>query len=118
MTENTKIIIAVGTTLGLVGLGYYFLVYKKSSKVFFGDLITNLGTKIIPTKDNVLIIPFNDDKNFAQFYTNNRVVIFDANKKVVLKGSYSDGGKSMVLDSGRTINSGSVWGNLLNTITN
>ncbi|HWY11579.1 MAG TPA: hypothetical protein VN026_09655 [Bacteroidia bacterium] len=123
--SNTKgeIAIVLGVTLGLAGLGYYFFVYNKgnnnstnSSQSSFGDLIANLGTAIKPSKDNILVIPFSNNKNFAQFYTNNRLIIFDANKKVVTKGSYSDGGKSIVLDSGQTINSNSVWKNLLDTL--
>jgi len=122
MNNNTKGAIAVGVTLGVVGLAYYFLVYKKdgngqgdaySGLDNFNSLQTNLGLKA--GKDNVLIVPFNEKKNTAQFYTNNRVVFFD-NNKVVVKGSYANGGQSISLDGGREVSGGSVWQNLRDVI--
>lgn len=82
----------------------------------FDSLINNLGANVKPSKDNIVKVAFNKGNNFAQFYTNNRVVIFDANKKIVAKGTYSDGGKTIKMDSGKNISSGSVWQNLLNSL--
>jgi hypothetical protein len=122
MDNNKKGIIAVAISLGVVGLAYYFLVHKSdsgsdsyTSNDNFNSVLTNTGLK--PNKGGVLIIPFNDKNNFAQFYTNDRVIIFnDADKNVVAKGTYSDGGKTIKLDSGKEITSGSVYYNLLQTI--
>lgn len=124
MDNNKKGIIAVAISLGVVGLAYYFLVHKSGSDSGLGSgsdndnfdsLLSNTGLK--PNKGGVLIIPFNDKNNFAQFYTNDRVIIFnDADKNVLVKGTYSDGGKTIKLDSGKEITSGSVYYNLLQTI--
>ena len=124
MDNNKKGIIVAAVSLGVVGLAYYFLVARKKSflsdskTVYYNDnfnsAVTNTGLK--PNKDGVLIVNFNDAKNFAQFYTNNRVIIFDADKNVIARGTYSNGGKTIKLDSGKEITSGSVFGNLLQTI--
>lgn len=119
MTSNTKGAIVVGLALGAVGLAYYFLVYKKDESAYdqfdnFKSLQNNIGLK--PNNDDVVIAPFNDKKNFAQFYKNNRVIIFDSNKNILAKGSYSNGGYNITLDNGKEISSNSVWDNLLQTI--
>lgn len=116
MTPNQKGAIAVGITLGVVGIAYYFLVYKKNSdnSKNFESLQDNLGIK---SKSDVLSVKFNEGKNTADFYNNNRVVIGKIGTQgYLVKGSYSDGGKSMRLDNGKEINSNSVWNNLLQTI--
>lgn len=119
MNSNTKGAIVVGLALGAVGLAYYFLVYKKDDSAYeqfdnFNSLQNNIGLKA--NKDDIVVAPFNDKKNSAQFYKNNRVIIFDSNKKIVVKGSYSNGGYNMTLDNGKEINSNSVWENLMQTI--
>jgi hypothetical protein len=130
MDNNKKGIIVVAISLGVVGLAYYFLVARKKSflsdsgeTVYYNDnfnsAVTNTGLK--PTKDGQLIVNFNYEdnkaKNFAKFYTNNRVIIFNnADKNVIARGTYSNGGKTIKLDSGKEITSGSVFGNLLETI--
>lgn len=115
--KNINGLIAVGITLGIAGIGYYFLVYKKKDGNNFEDLLINLGSTVKPNKDNIVSVKFNADKNLAQFYTNNRVVIFDnATKKVLNKGTYSDGGKTINMDDGKSANTNSVWGNLLEII--
>jgi len=123
MKNNVKGAIAVGITLGVVGLAYYFLVYKKGNSngdgsVYdeldnFNSLQTNLGLKA--NKENIVIVPFNEKNNIAQFYTNNRVVFFDRNNKVVVKGSYSNGGQNITLDNGKEYN-GLVWQNIRDVI--
>lgn len=116
MNANQKGALAVGITLGVIGLAYYFLVYRKKGddNPNFQDLQTNMGVQA--NKDNVVVAPFNQGKNFAQFYTNNRVIIFDNNKNIIVKGSYANGGTSITLDNGKEISGGSVWQNLLKTI--
>ena len=88
MNNNTKGLIVAGASLGVLALAYYFLVYRKNNNaddINFSSVQDNLGLKA--NKDDVVIAPFNDKKNFAQFYTNNRIVIFDSAKNVVVKGS-------------------------------
>ena len=122
MNKNTTGIIAVGITLGVVGLAYYFLVYKKDnsgggSGDNFNSLQDNLGFP--KTKLDSVTVKFNDGKNVADFFKNNRVWIYNLNKDVKSNGkagTYSDGGKTIKLDSGKEIVSGSVFSNLLQTI--
>ncbi len=79
-------------------------------------VLSNLGISAKKVKDTV-VAPFNSNKNFGIFYTNGRVIIFDtATKKRLIAGSYSNGGKTIKLDSGKTINSNSVWNNLGQTL--
>jgi hypothetical protein len=76
----------------------------------YNSLITNLGG--IGNKVNGgMNVVFNGEKNNAVFYTNNRIAIFQG-KNLVAKGSYSDGGKVIVLDNGKTVNESSVFKNL------
>lgn len=116
MNNNTKGLIVAGASLLLLGAAYYFLVYKKNDEedTNFKSLQDNIGLK--PNFENIVIAPFNDKKNYAQFYNNNRVIIFNADKQIVVKGSYSEGGKTIKLDNGKEVSSGSVWANLLNVI--
>jgi hypothetical protein len=82
----------------------------------FNDVKKNLGLNI-SSKGNVVSVKFNGGKNQADFYNNDRVIISTVGKSGYLKkGSYSNGGKTIVIDGGKTITSGSVWGNLLNTL--
>ena len=98
--------------IGFGGAGaYYFLIYKKNN---FNSLLANTGRKA--NKDDVLVISFNSGKNFAQFYKNNRVIIFNQKNEIVVKGNYSNGGKIITLETGKEITGDSVFQNLLKTI--
>ena len=55
---------------------------------------------------------FNGGKNTIQFYSNNRYVVFDSNKKIVSKGNYADGGSTLKTDDGTTYTNGSVYSNV------
>jgi len=82
----------------------------------FEDLKKNLGANIRAT-GNVVSVKFNSGKNQADFYNNDRVVISTVGKTgFLVKGKYSNGGRTIFLDNGKNITSGSVWGNLLNAI--
>ncbi len=116
LTQNQKGAIAVGSVFLVIGLGYFgYKLYSNhpltNHQKNFLDLQNNLGLK--PNSDNVIVTKFNEGKNIAQFYNNNRVFVFDENKKSIAKGAYSNGGKKIVLDDGFSIESGSVFGNLL-----
>ncbi len=119
LTPNQKGAIAVGSIFLVIGLGYFgYKLYSNhpitSSQKNFLDLQNNLGLK--PNSDNIIVTKFNEGKNIAQFYTNNRIFIFDENKNVVSKGTYFNGGKQIALDGGLTVEGGSVFGNLLDIL--
>ncbi len=78
----------------------------------FDAVITNTNGK--PNKDNIITITFGN-KNAAQFYTNDRIILAKENKTIA-KGKYSNGGKTITLDSGKTFTNGSVFTNLLNAV--
>lgn len=66
-------------------------------------------------KDNQLFAPFNSNKNIAVFYSNGRFAIFkigEEKKGTLLKGSYKNGGLTLIPDKGKEITSGSAWTNL------
>jgi len=106
--KNFALLIGLG---GAGALAYYFLIYKKNN---FNTLLANTGIKV--TKDNVLKVSFNNGKNFAQFYKNNRLIIFNQKNEIVVKGNYLDGGKVITLETGKEITGDSVFQNLLKTI--
>lgn len=60
----------------------------------------------------ILVYPFNNGNEQAQFYTNNRIFIFDKSKKILAKGTYLNGGKKMVLDDGSVFEANTVLENL------
>jgi hypothetical protein len=114
-------LIAVGITFGIVVGGYYIIQHikkgspKGSAEENFKSLQTNLNVQ--PNSDGIVVVDFNDKKNIAQFYNNNRIIIFDAKSKAVMvKGTYSEGGKIINLDNGGLLNNSSVYTNLLNSI--
>jgi hypothetical protein len=118
MTSNTKGVIAVGVTLGLVGLVYYFFVRSKKDENRGGGISSsenleavkkNLGGKF---EKDTATVKFNDAKNKATFYTNDRVIIFDDKDKVIMRGNYSDGGKKINIEKGKQVADDSVWTNL------
>jgi hypothetical protein len=55
---------------------------------------------------------FNNKKNTFVFYNNNRMYIGDDKANVISMGTYSDGGKIIILDNGKSAKGDSVWTNL------
>ena len=78
----------------------------------------NSGTGVGNGSNNVSMQSFSvSHDNQADFYNNGRVVVSKVGGNgYLVKGSYRDGGLTIVLDNGKTISSGSVWGNLLETV--
>ena len=77
------------------------------AKIKFGS-----GARV---KDNQLFAPFNENKNIAVFYSNGRFSIFkigEEKKGTLLKGSFRNGGLTLIPDKGKEITSGSAWTNL------
>lgn len=75
----------------------------------------NLGSGKLFT--NALETTWNGNKYKALFYTNGRIIIFDnSTDKVIRRGTFSNGGKTLIMDNGVTAESGSVWANLANAI--
>lgn len=92
--------------------------YKKEdeskSSSNYEKLKSNLGSTFQKVKDKEAIsLVFNDKKNTVLFYGNNRFFI-GANpyKGYTIKGSYSEGGKKLSIDKGKTIEGGSIFKNL------
>jgi hypothetical protein len=125
MEKNVKGIIAV-TVVGILGfLGYKYFTKKgilASVKSITDD---NFGllqkqTGVSSNKEGAVVIPFNNNKNKAQFYSNNRVIIFDTTKTPPVRiksGTYSQGGYNIKLDGGKDImNTSSVFLALLETL--
>ena len=119
LSPNAKGGIAVVSVISIIALAYVlYSKYKKGDLILgigkvnknFIDLQLNSGLK--PNKDDIIIAKFNSDKNKVQFYTNNRFFIFDDKDIIVSKGTYSDGGKTLIADNGKRVNSGSVWANI------
>ncbi len=87
----------------------------------YDALLKNLGGNVKPDSNGVISVTFNGQNNRAQFYTNDRVVIFNAGimgtaPQVVAKGSYSNGGLTISLDGKSPVSSSSVFANLLNSL--
>lgn len=81
----------------------------------FAQLQKNLNAKA--NANNVVSVNFNNGKNRADFYSNNRFAIFTNGVTGYLKkGSYSKGGLVLTIDNGKNITSSSVYTNLLSAI--
>ena len=90
---------------------------KLSAEQNFKDLLKNLGNK--ETSKDFFTVDFNSGNSRVTFFNNNRFAIIttDTNAKIApIKGSYSNGGKKLFVDGGKTIEGNSVWDNLLNTL--
>jgi hypothetical protein len=117
MNKQTKGILIVASTLGLIGAVYYFFIYKKGKPEIknYDDLKSNLGNFL--DRGDMIQAIFNEKKHKAQFYPNNRFIIAEYKSTEPLKkGTYLNGGKKLIIDNGRTIESNSVWANLLETL--
>lgn len=119
LSPNAKGGIAVVSVISIIALAYVlYNKYKKGDLILgigkvnknFTDLQLNSGLK--PNKDDIVIAKFNSDKNKVQFYTNNRFFIFDDKNVILLRGTYSDGGKTLIADNGQRVDSGSIWANI------
>jgi hypothetical protein len=78
----------------------------------FDKVASNLNVKKNGT-DYLGAYYFNSKKNMFVFYNNNRMYIADDKGNVISMGTYSDGGKNIVLDNGKSANGDSVWTNLI-----
>lgn len=119
LSSNQKGLIVVGVALALV-TGTFFIIKRylypnpKKNNPNFLSVQENLGLK--PNNEGVLVSNFNDGENKFQFYSNDRIFIFDKKGNIVLKGKYEDGGKKITSDSGKSISGNSVWKNLLDIL--
>lgn len=119
LSSNQKGLIVVGVALALV-TGTFFIVKRylypnpKKNNPNFLSVQENLGLK--PNNEGVIVANFNDGENKFQFYSNDRIFIFDKKGNIVLKGKYEDGGKKITSDSGKSISGNSVWKNLLDIL--
>jgi hypothetical protein len=87
---------------------------SSSSSLDLNSLAKSLNSKVL---NNIVTVTFNSKKNKIQFYSNGRFSINDSTtKKLIKKGTWSDGGKKLTPDGGKAISSSSVWGNIEKTI--
>jgi uncharacterized protein (DUF697 family) len=71
-----------------------------------------LFRELVTEGKDVLILSFNGAKNEAQFYTNNRVFIYEQQNQILKKGSYSNGGRRIRTDDGRVFEGNNIVDNL------
>lgn len=107
----------IGLALVAGGIYVYKTFIKKDdgsvnddSNKNFDVLLKNLGTNA-KSENGSVAVNFNDGKNSARFYNNNRVVFFKGQTEIG-KGSYSNGGYTMSIDGGKTVNNANVYTNL------
>jgi len=124
---NKKLGIILGSLILAAVVG--MIIYTRKKKIEAGiiqkeeqplpnidQVVANIGANAIKLND-VVTATFNDEKNFANFYTNNRVIFFDKKTmKRISAGSYSDGGRTINMDNKKVITSNSAWANLLSAI--
>lgn len=124
---NRKLGIILGSLILAAVVG--MIIYTRKKKVDAGiiqieepllpnidQVVANMGANAKKIND-VVTANFNGGKNFANFYTNNRVIFFDAKtNKRIDAGSYSDGGRTINMDNKKVITSNSAWANLPNAI--
>ena len=116
---KNKTILIVSGLLIVTGLGIYLYKRKKdkggkSDPDNFKKLIVNLGNVKVP-ENNIINVLLNEGKNSANFYTNNRVILFEG-KKQIDAGTYTNGGLTIAMDGKPSIISGSVYSNLSNAL--
>ena len=92
-----------------------FLIRNNFSDLYYA---TSGGCKNYRIMTHTTTFMSNGKKFYSQFYTNNRIIIFGEDKKIVSKGTYFDGGRTVVLDNGKQSSDESVWKNLLNLVSN
>jgi hypothetical protein len=103
------------------GYGNYGPSTQKAWAIYKGEyqklseVKNNLGKASVLDK-NIVYAYFNNDAYYVVFYENNRFAIFAKGGKLLKKGSWSNGGKTLVVDAGGTFTSGSVWANVSNAI--
>lgn len=110
---KNKGLLVAGLAFLIAGSAYLLLSKKSFSSNGqsdnFSSLKANLGSN--RSGDNPVIVKFASGNYQCDFYSNGRFVL-SKNKKMLAKGSYSNGGKSMIIDGGNSANSESVWANL------
>jgi hypothetical protein len=73
----------------------------------------NLGVNV---SQGGVTVMFNSGRNKASFYNNGRFVVVTSENKIIVKGTYKNGGMQLIADNGKTAMGGSVWLNLANII--
>ena len=124
MDNNKKGIIVTAISLGVVGLAYYFLVARKKSflsslnenlalvKEKFGDKGVIAANPNDKKENDLIVVIFNDNKNFAQYFGAGTFFIFDNTvkpAKQLVSGTYSKGGTNIKLANGKEIKNKDVF---------
>ena len=124
--DNKKLAIILGSVVLVAGIGTFLYIRKKNKEAGLlekeekplsnlDQVVANMGANAKKIND-VVTATFNSGNNFVNFYSNDRVIFFDKNKKRIASGSFSDGGKTITMDNKKVIASPSVWGNVANAI--
>jgi hypothetical protein len=124
--NNKKLAIILGSVIIVAGVGMFLYTRKKKleagiiqkAEAYVSNIdqvVANMGTNAKKIND-VVTANFNSGNNFVNFYSNDRVIFFDKNKKRIASGSFSDGGKTIIMDNKKVITSPSVWINVANAI--
>jgi hypothetical protein len=120
---SKKIMLIAGLLIVLGGSAY--LLFRKkgddsneaSDTTNLDDVRANVGENAKTDKDGNVYFSFNKGDNYAYFYPNKRFAIFKKGVSgFLVKGSYSNAGKKLVTDSGKAVESNSVWSNVLSLI--
>lgn len=110
---KNKGLLVAGLAFLIAGSAYLLLnkksVFDNSNAENFSMLKSNLGSN--RSGENPVIVNFSAGMYQCDFYNNGRFAI-SKNKKVIIKGSYSEGGKTLLADNGTTAQGSSVWTNL------
>lgn len=78
------------------------------------DVGKTLGANIINGKIKIF---FNNDKNFAEYYPNQRFGAFKTGTSgYLVKGYWYNGGRKLVIDGGKTIDTNSAWASIIESI--
>ena len=121
MDNNKKGIIVTAISLGVVGLAYYFLVARKKIslnenlalvKEKFGDKGVIAANPNDKKENDLIVVIFNDNKNFAQYFGAGTFFIFDNTvkpAKQLVNGTYSKGGTNIKLANGKEIKNKDVF---------
>jgi hypothetical protein len=125
--DNKKLAMILGSVVLVVGIGTLLYIRKQNKEAGLlekeekplsnlDQVVANMGSGAVKVND-IVTATFNSKNNFVNFYSNDRLIIFDAKtKKRIASGSFSDGGKTIIMDNQKVFASPTVWGNLANAI--
>lgn len=122
LNKNVKGAIIV-LVVAIIAYLIYKFAFKKSPEEQkidnFNDAKKFLGDNTINSTDTLFVVEFNNGKNQATFFNNNRFFVYEKSKglkNATIMGTYTDGGKKLYVDGGKVIKGKSVVDNLSKTL--